>query len=53
LLGDTLSIIENGKIIESGTIKKILQSQNGFVREFFYEVYQDSSLLNEIQARDE
>ncbi|MCU7494608.1 MAG: ATP-binding cassette domain-containing protein [Ignavibacteria bacterium] len=53
MLGDTLSIIENGKIIESGTIKKILQSQNGFVREFFYEVYQDSSLLNEIQARDE
>ncbi|MGE5430717.1 MAG: ABC transporter ATP-binding protein [Syntrophomonadaceae bacterium] len=51
MLGDKLSIIENGKIVESGTIKKILQSENQFVKDFFYEVYQDSSLLNEIEAR--
>lgn len=51
MLGDTLTIIENGKIVETGTIKKILQSENKFVRDFFYEVYQDSSLLNEIEAR--
>ncbi|HEX2869216.1 MAG TPA: ATP-binding cassette domain-containing protein [Ignavibacteriales bacterium] len=51
MLGDTLTIIENGKIIETGTIKRILQSENKFVRDFFYEIYQDSSLLNEIEAR--
>lgn len=52
-LGDTLSVISEGKIIESGTIKKILQSNDSFVREFFYEVYQDSSLLNEIENRNQ
>lgn len=51
MLGDTLTVIENGRIIESGTVKKILQSENKFVKDFFYEVYQDSSLLNEIEAR--
>ncbi|HEX2963458.1 MAG TPA: ATP-binding cassette domain-containing protein [Ignavibacteriales bacterium] len=51
MLGDTLTIIENGKIIESGTIKKILQSENKFVKDFFYEVFQDSSVLNEIETR--
>lgn len=51
MLGDKLTIIENGRIIESGTVKKILQSENKFVKDFFYEVFQDSSLLNEIEAR--
>lgn len=44
-IGDLLTLINNGKMVESGTVEKMLYSQNPFVRDFFYEVYQDADLL--------
>jgi phospholipid/cholesterol/gamma-HCH transport system ATP-binding protein len=43
-IGDVLTVIEEGKVIESGDIKKILESDNKFIKEFFYEIFQGSSL---------
>jgi len=44
-IGDSLVLINEGKIVESGTVDQILESNNPFVRNFFYEVYQDADLL--------
>jgi phospholipid/cholesterol/gamma-HCH transport system ATP-binding protein len=44
-IGDKLTLISAGKIIESGEINDMLNSKNAFVRDFFYEVYQDAELL--------
>ena len=46
-IGDSLILINNGKIVESGTVEQILESVNPFVRNFFYEVYQDADLLKD------
>ena len=43
-IGDQLTIINDGKIIASGTVNEILQSGNKFVQEFFYDIYQNQSL---------
>jgi phospholipid/cholesterol/gamma-HCH transport system ATP-binding protein len=44
-IGDKLSLINGGTLIESGTVSEMLSSKNEFVRSFFYEVYQDAELL--------
>jgi phospholipid/cholesterol/gamma-HCH transport system ATP-binding protein len=44
-IGDKLTLINGGTLIESGTVKDMLNSQNEFVRAFFHEVYQDAELL--------
>jgi len=44
-IGDSLTLINDGKIVESGSIEKMLYSENPFVRNFFYEIYQDADLL--------
>jgi phospholipid/cholesterol/gamma-HCH transport system ATP-binding protein len=44
-IGDKLTLINGGTLIESGTVNEMLNSQNEFVRAFFYEVYQDAELL--------
>lgn len=44
-IGDELTLISAGKIIQSGSVNDMLSSQNEFVRDFFYEVYQDAELL--------
>jgi len=44
-IGDTLSVINLGAVVETGTVQDMLQSENKFVKDFFYEVYQDAALL--------
>lgn len=47
LLGDTLTIINNGKIVESGNVERLIQSQDPFVQEFFYEAKKELKLLED------
>jgi len=44
-IGDKLTLINGGTLIESGTVSEMLNSSNEFVRSFFYEVYHDAELL--------
>ena len=44
-IGDTLSVINEGEVVQTGTVKDMLNSENQFVKDFFYEVYQDAALL--------
>lgn len=44
-IGDTLSVINEGCLVETGTVHDMLSSNNKFVKDFFYEVYQDAALL--------
>lgn len=44
-IGDKLTLINGGTLVESGTVNEMLNSQKEFVRSFFYEVYQDAELL--------
>jgi len=44
-IGDTLSVINEGALVETGTVHDMLLSKNKFVKDFFYEVYQDAALL--------
>jgi phospholipid/cholesterol/gamma-HCH transport system ATP-binding protein len=46
-IGDYLILVNEGKIVESGTVKQILYSEKPFVHDFFYEVYQDADLLRD------
>lgn len=46
-IGDALTVINEGRIVESGTVANMLNSQNKFVQDFFYEVYQDAELLKQ------
>ena len=45
-IGDVLTVIDDGKIIESGDIASILKSDHKFIKEFFYEIYQDNMFMN-------
>jgi len=47
LLGDTLTIINNGKIVESGGVELLLNSQDQFVQDFFCEVKKELKLLED------
>ncbi|MEJ2613403.1 MAG: ATP-binding cassette domain-containing protein [Ignavibacteriaceae bacterium] len=44
-IGDKLTLINGGTLIESGTVSEMLNSNKEFVKAFFYEVYQDAELL--------
>jgi phospholipid/cholesterol/gamma-HCH transport system ATP-binding protein len=44
-VGDTLTVINEGSIVQAGTVNDMLNSDNKFVNEFFYEVYQDAALF--------
>ena len=44
-IGDTLSVINNGSVVQTGTVHDMLNSDNQFVKDFFYEVYQDAALF--------
>ncbi len=44
-IGDTLSVINDGSVVQTGTVHDMLNSDNQFVRDFFYEVYQDAALF--------
>ncbi|HKI77988.1 MAG TPA: ATP-binding cassette domain-containing protein [Ignavibacteriaceae bacterium] len=44
-IGDTLSVINEGAVVQTGTVHDLLNSKNPFIKDFFYEVYQDAALL--------
>ena len=44
-IGDKLTLINGGTLVESGTVSEMLNSKKEFVKAFFYEVYQDAELL--------
>ncbi len=44
-IGDQLSVIKDGKLVQTGTVHDLLESDNQFIRDFFYEVFQDAELL--------
>ncbi len=48
-IADMLTLINDGRIIESGSINELLYSKNQFVQNFFYEVFQDAELLQNKQ----
>lgn len=44
-IGDTLTVINDGAVIQTGTVHDMLNSDNQFVKDFFYEVFQDAALF--------
>lgn len=44
-IGDSLSVINEGAVVQTGTVHDMLNSKNQFIKDFFYEVYQDAALL--------
>lgn len=45
-VGDKLIVINNGRIVESGTVDEILHSSNNFVQKFFYQINRGNCLFN-------
>jgi len=45
LIGDVLTVINEGMIIKSGSINEILHSENQFVHNFFYEINNNQQLV--------
>lgn len=48
-IADLLTLLNNGRIIETGSVNELLYSKNQFVQDFFYEVFQDAELLQNKQ----
>ncbi len=44
-IGDMLTLINDGKVVETGSVNSMLNSENKIVQDFFYEVYQEAELL--------
>ncbi|MGD8781641.1 MAG: ABC transporter ATP-binding protein [Ignavibacteria bacterium] len=44
-LGNQITLIHQGKIIENGTVHDILNSDEPFVKDFFYEIFRDAEIL--------
>ena len=44
-VGDTLTVINEGSVVQAGTVHDMLNSDNKFVNDFFYEVFQDAALF--------
>jgi phospholipid/cholesterol/gamma-HCH transport system ATP-binding protein len=51
-IGDSLTLINDGKIVETGTVDDLLDSENKFVKDFFYEVFQDADLITHKHVAD-
>jgi phospholipid/cholesterol/gamma-HCH transport system ATP-binding protein len=51
-IGDVLTVIDAGRVVESGDITKILKSDDKFIKEFFYEIFRDNSFINNNPKND-
>jgi phospholipid/cholesterol/gamma-HCH transport system ATP-binding protein len=51
LVGDIFTVINEGKLVESGTINYLLASKNEFVREFISEVFEDAQLVEMLMLK--
>lgn len=45
-IGDVLTVIDDGRVVESGSITQILKSDNKFIKEFFYEIFRENTFTN-------
>ena len=45
-LGDYFCVIEDGKLIGTGTAKEIVNSDNNFIKEFFSEIFSGAKLVS-------
>lgn len=50
-VGNSLTLIEDGRIIASGTADELLTSDDKFINEFFYEIHDEAALLNQIKNK--
>ena len=50
-VGDSMTVIENGRIIANGTASELLTSENPFIKDFFYEIHDEAALLNKIKNK--
>ncbi len=44
-LGNQITLLQEGKIIENGSVRDILNSEHEFVKDFFYEIFKDAEIL--------
>jgi phospholipid/cholesterol/gamma-HCH transport system ATP-binding protein len=44
-IGDVLALLNDGEIVEQGTVEKMLNSENPFVQSFFQEFYDESEII--------
>jgi phospholipid/cholesterol/gamma-HCH transport system ATP-binding protein len=44
-IGDVLTVINDGKVTASGNLKDILNTKDQFIKDFFYEVFEDTSFF--------
>jgi len=44
-IGDVLTVINDGKVNASDNLKEILKSKDQFIKDFFYEVFEDASFF--------
>ncbi len=52
-VGDVLTVLNEGKIVASGSKNEVLRQDNPFIREFLYEIYEDSAFMKSNLHRDE
>jgi phospholipid/cholesterol/gamma-HCH transport system ATP-binding protein len=45
-VGNYFAVIDDGEIIQKGTINEILKTDNEFIKEFFAEIYDGANLIN-------
>ncbi len=45
ILGDKLTLMNSGRIVESNTVDNLLNSQNSFVQDFFFELNEELKIL--------
>ncbi|MDR3611508.1 MAG: ATP-binding cassette domain-containing protein [Ignavibacteriaceae bacterium] len=48
-VGDVLTVLNEGTVVTSGSVKDILRHDNPFIKEFLYEIYKDTSFISRNQ----
>jgi phospholipid/cholesterol/gamma-HCH transport system ATP-binding protein len=51
-VGNYFIVIDNGRIVQKGTIKEILKTDNEFIKDFFAEIYDGVNLMNEVSGKN-
>jgi phospholipid/cholesterol/gamma-HCH transport system ATP-binding protein len=46
-IADNMTVINEGEIFASGSVREILKSDNSFIQKFFYEIFLDNTLFKE------
>jgi phospholipid/cholesterol/gamma-HCH transport system ATP-binding protein len=48
---DSMTVIDDGRIVANGSANDLLTSDNKFIKDFFYEVHDEAALLNKIKNK--